>query len=128
MAYDFTDFNETFYRGNSESFDITITLADKVTPRDITGWTLWCTAKLNVLDADAAAIFQRTTAVGGGIAITNATQGKARISIIPANTETLTEAKTTLFADVQSRDAAGLIGTPLTGKFVVVAEVTRATT
>ena len=128
MAYDFTDFTETFYRGNSESFDIKITLADKVTPRDITGWTLWCTAKLNVLDADSAAIFQRTTATGGGITLTNPTQGMARINIIPANTETLTDAKTTLFADVQSRDPAGAIGTPITGKFIVVAEVTRATT
>ena len=128
MTYDYTDFNFTFYRGTSEDLDITFTsdLAG-TTPINITGWTVWCTAKLSLDDADTAAIFQRTT-TNGGVAIIDGPGGKARITILPANTDALTDAKTTLVADVQGKSPTGRIATPVTGKFIVVAEVTRSTT
>lgn len=123
MAY--TDFTFTIFRGDDRSITIAALQADGVTAQNITGWALWFTGKLAIADADVAAVFQRTVA-GGGITITNAVGGLATVTLVPANTDSLTQ-DTTLFCDLQGKDGSGKIYTLATGKLVVQAEVTRST-
>jgi hypothetical protein len=67
-------------------------------PFDLTGYTLWFTAKRAITDADADAVFQLTN--GAGITVTNAAGGLAAITPRRADTSSLTE-DVRLYVDVQ---------------------------
>lgn len=82
------------FAGDSRYFDIAI-------GADITGWTLYMTAKLSTADPDAEAVFQKTSP-SGGITITDAAVGDAVAQIDPADTETYQEEGATLLYDVQA--------------------------
>ena len=92
-------------RGDTEWLDTKATQADGTTALDLTGATIYCTAKLNPGDADPGH-FQKTNATGGGITVTNATGGLMETKIVKADTSGLT-ATTTLFWDIQVNTAAG---------------------
>ena len=92
-------------RGDTEWLDTTATQADGITALDLTGATIYCTAKLNPGDADPGH-FQKTNATGGGITVTNAPGGIMETKIVKADTSGLT-ATTTLFWDIQVTTAAG---------------------
>jgi hypothetical protein len=120
MAY--TDFTFTVFRGDDRVLTVEALAPGGGGAQDLTGWSLWFTGKLAVADADGAAIFQYT--IGSGIAVTNAAGGLATIAIDGDDTAVLT-ADTSLWCDLQGKDAAGKIATLATGKLNVVAEVTR---
>ena len=93
-------------------------------PEDITGAQIWMTAKKLLTDADPG-VFQKT--VGSGVVIDDPTQGKAKITISPADTAALvaTGEKETLFYDVQVK-YAGNTFTVKSGKLIVKKDVTVA--
>lgn len=99
------------------------------TPFDLTGSTIYFTAKESPDDLDANAVFQKSTA--GGIVITDAPNGIAQVTIDPADTTSLKLDKDRLkilFWDVKvittSLDAF-VVGK---GDLRVLAPVTLATT
>lgn len=125
MAFDYTDFTIQMYRGDDEELSGVIFDTDGLTPLDITGWSLWFTAKNAIADLDASAVFQLET--GSGITLTTPAAGEYTIAIAAADTDGLSGDKT-LFCDLQGKDGAGKVRTFLTGKIAIVAEITRTTT
>ena len=105
------------YKGDTLGIDLQINNEDG-TGFDLTGSTVWFTAKKenNDLDSDAAISSETTTFNGttGFVAIT-----------IPAST--MDELSGVYVYDVQVKFADGKIQTPLTGVLVVKDDVTRGT-
>ena len=125
MARDYTEIIAEMYRGDHQDIALAVFQANGTTAQNITGWSLWMTGKLNVDDADAAALFTRTVA-NGGIVVTSATGGLATITLLPANTSALTDASTDVLIDVQGKSGTGRVSTLKSGKLVVKADLTRA--
>lgn len=116
-------------RGDSAVFEVAVaipaTAYDQVpTPVDITGATIWFTAKRRLADADGSAVIAKVTP--SGVVITSAAGGLAEVRLAAADTASL-EAPTTLHYDVQVRDATGQTRTVDAGLLVIQADVTRAT-
>jgi len=142
MAYDgsYDDFTAPIIRGDDYEFPFTVRLPndgatapyddDNTTRADLSGWAeLWCTGKLQYeQDAagDTAALFQVTLG-GGGIVLTDAAQGEAKVVLTPDETGDLPPGED-VYVDVQGKDANGKIHTLATGIFPVRADVTRSTT
>jgi hypothetical protein len=108
-------------RGNHETLVATIR-DDEGELEDLTGKTLWFTAKRKLTDPDAAAIIAKKS--GEGIDILEL--GKAVIEIDPADTAALPNRDTTLYCDVQVLEG-GKIRTPVKDTLLVTYEVTWAT-
>lgn len=95
---------------------------------DLTGGTVWFTAKVDLDDADlAATVIQRSTG-NGGVIIDEPTTGAYRVWIDPTSTSALDDDTTYLF-DVQVRTAEAVPRTVTVrrGVMKVVRDVTRAT-
>lgn len=110
-------------RGDNVKFDVTVTLDGA--PVDLTTYSVWCTGKRQLSDADVDAIWQVTKA-GGQITITGAGNNIARVNVPGSNTAVLTD-NTTLFYDVQIKSAGGDIATVADGRVTITLDVTRAT-
>lgn len=121
---DFADFSLTFPRGDTAFLDFAVVL--NAAPQNITGWTLWFTAKRRVGDADPGVLQKSTT--GGGITITNAATGLGTVNLVPADTAALPEQPTTLYADLQGKDGGGNIWTLAKGLIAVRPDATLSTT
>lgn len=90
----------TMFRGETPAWEITVNevRGGVTTAYNLTGATIYCTAKRDLADADASAVFQLT--VGSGITITNAAAGQAVIEPPASATNVLTE-ETQLWLDVR---------------------------
>jgi len=93
---------DRMYRGDAHLVEITIKRAGL--PVDLTGATIWYTAKEALADADVDAVFQKT--VGSGVTILDqvAYKGKAQLKLEAADTEGLDMGTTgfvVLYFDVQ---------------------------
>lgn len=108
-------------RGDDASFTVTAVKADGKTPQDISGATLWFTAKDRRSDADPG-VFQKT---GASIVIVDGPNGIARVDIAAADTSGFTGPRTLLW-DFQSK-TAGKVQTLAFGRLKVRVDVTRAT-
>lgn len=128
MAYD--DFSFEIFRGDDRTIEVVAYQPGGITPQNITGWTLWFTAKLAILDDDVDAVFQHKTG-GLGITLTDAANGEASIAIAAASTDTLMASgiatSVDLFCDLQGKDGSGSVATLATGMLTVLAEITRVT-
>lgn len=111
----------TITRGDDVTLDIFLT--DKGQPVDLTGAQLWWTAKRRHIDLDSLAVIQKT--LGAGITITQPTQGKAEVALVPNDTAALESIA--LWWDLQGKDGAGKVRTLAAGRLVVEADVTRTT-
>lgn len=124
-----TFFDLTIHRGDDEPLTLTVVRPDEDNidqPVDLTGVTIWFTAKNAWSDADADAVIALTTPTE--IAITDAPGGIARINVTADNTKNLT-AYTRLVYDVQMLEGgAGGPTTLVQGKLTVSRDVTRAVT
>ena len=114
--------NFTFTRGDTVVLSGAVTLGGD--PYNLTGATLWCTAKSKHTDADVDAIFQKT--LGDGITVVNAAAGLYTIQIDPADTEALSKVKTVLVYDVQLMDSNSKIYTIASGNFIIHPDVSNA--
>jgi len=95
---------------------------------DIGGAVFWFTAKNDIDDLDAAAVFQKTEL--NGITIDDAAAGKITVEVVPADTATLTEfldQEKDLVYDLQYKSQSGQIFTVARGRLKVKRQVTIAT-
>jgi hypothetical protein len=115
----------TMFRGDTAQFQIAVTDVDGH-PVNLTGCSLWFTAKIDPTSLDAAAQFQKKTP-STGIAITDAANGIAVITMLAADTSSLTGDQT-LECDVQLKDGTGAIQTVARGQIKVLADITLSTT
>ncbi len=110
-------------RVNTFSFDVVIT--ENSEPINLTGGTLYFTAKWTPLDADASAVFQLTSSPAAGITVLSAVNGTANITIPKTATSTLPYHDTLLDYDLKFIDSSTLAFTVLRGKLNVLYNVTR---
>ena len=115
--------NFAITRGDTVEFSASITLGGVAL--NITGASLWFTAKKQFIDADEDAVFQKT--IGDGITVTNAASGLITIAIDPEDTEELSNVKTQLQYDLQMKDSEDKVYTVASGTLVVNPGVTTAT-
>jgi hypothetical protein len=121
---DYTDFNYERYSGETIELDLTITLSGAPLPISSLS-EIWFTAKLTDKDADPG-IFQKTKTAGGIVATDNP-NGKARVTIDPADTASFANIKT-LYCDVKTKETAASRETlELRGKITVLPTPTKAT-
>jgi len=93
-------------------------------PIDLAGATLWWYVKASTTDSDAEAIIAKTT--GTGIAVIGPTaDGRADVTIVPADTETLPnwQLDTELDWEVQLKDAANKIRTVGEGTVTIESDI-----
>lgn len=111
----------TMVRGDTASWDIACTLEDG-SAVDLTGATIYFTAKKSHADADSAAVFQKSTS--DGIAVTDAANGKCRVTLTSADTSGLSTYAVTLYVDLEVVEADGNVATAAVGTLVVSPDVT----
>ena len=114
--------NITMSRGDSVVLSGSLTLGGD--PYDLSGASLWFTAKTKHTDADEDAIFQKT--VGDGITVVSAAQGLISVAIDPDDTSSLSAVKTQLVWDLQVVDSEGNVYTAASGYLIVNPDVTES--
>src|ERR1043166_5996896 len=107
----------SMFRGDDESFDVVVYEANGSTPVDLSGATIRFTAKKRINDEDTAAIIDLTTD-DSTITITNASQGRARLDVPAAQTDSLTR-DLLLVWDLQITDIANKVRTVASGDLIV---------
>lgn len=110
-------------RGSTFSFDVAISNSGTGLPENLTNGTLKFTAKWDLIDSDASAVFQKS--IGSGITITNASQGQVNIVISPTDTSTLPFNTVNLNYDLKYTDSIGNIFTTLLGLINITSNVTQ---
>jgi len=105
-------------RGDSKVFNLTIS-------GDITGAKLWMSAKTGY--TATGYVFQKDTALLGGVVITNGPGGLATVTLSPSDTSSLPPTTVKLVYDVQVKSASGLVSTVQSGTLTVEPDVTIAT-
>ena len=120
----------TMVRGDDFQFDVFVT--DNVTgdPVDITGNSLWFTAKRRYFfdDPDPETTIKKDNLTpSGGIQVLDALGGQARVFIDAADTDGYTKREVFRF-DVQWKDSNDFLHTLTRGDFIVELDVTRRTT
>lgn len=111
--------------GDTEVLQLTVRDAVANAALDITGATLWFTAKFRESDADTAAVFKKTN--GSGIVLTNPTVGIATITVAATDTDKI-NVKTRLAADVRLKDSTGKVFTIMRGFVDILPAITQVTT
>lgn len=91
-------------QGDHKNLNFQIIKPD-ATPQDITGWTFFFAAKLNLTTPDAQADIYKTIG-NGGVTIIDALNGIGKISFVPADTSSL-PADTFLFWGFRRKDGGG---------------------
>lgn len=98
------------WAGDNKLIDVTVVDGDGVAV-DITGATIkWVLAKT----AGDSALVTKTT--GDGITITDAAAGKFRVTLVPADTESLAGV---YYHEAEVTDASSQVSTVLIGKVIV---------
>lgn len=115
-------------RGDTLSFDLSLTDPLTGAPLLLTGAKIWFTAKNNYVDADNLAVIALDTALLGGVTILSATGGTMRVVIPPLATRSFPDGPTRVVYDVQIKNAAGAISTVESGEITVFPDVSRAIT
>jgi hypothetical protein len=87
---------------------------------DITGFTFWLTVKVRETDADADAVIQKKVT-----SLSNPTQGIMQFSLDTDDTDIDVA---DYQYDIQMKSSAGAITTLVRGTFIILQEITQATT
>lgn len=111
----------TMRRGDTFTFDVTVTLAGAAL--DLTTYGITSTGKTNLSDTDAQAIYQ-VTKTGGGITVTGAGNNVARVVIPAAATSGMTT-NATIWYDCQIKLGANVYTVAL-GRLSIYLDVTVA--
>lgn len=112
----------TIYRGDTVKLNVAVTVGGVVF--DLTGCTIWFTAKNLYTDADPG-VFQKST-LNGGIVVTSAPNGLCQVTILPADTSGQAATKIMLLWDCQVKTSTGLIYTVASGNLIVIPDVTQS--
>lgn len=122
MSFSIPAAGKTLFRGDTIVIEGTVSQGG--VPVNLTGYSIWFTAKKAITDADnATGAIQKT--VGAGVEIVDAPNGQIRITLAPSDTATITQT-TTYQCDVQLK-AAGVTSTPDKGTMTVEIDITQAT-
>lgn len=113
----------TLKRGDTFIFDITVKNQVTGLPLNITGWTLRFTVKQSKALEQRRASIYATTGVEGGLIITNAPGGAARVTVPAADTALLRAGR--YVYDVEVTDTFGVVSTIEDGQLVVDPDVTN---
>ena len=98
----------------------------RTAPQNITGWTGYCTLKRHEQDADAAAVYQATSLVGGGMVYPSPASGVLQVTVPPSATYQMADGELSVYYDIQLIDPSGNVWTVEDGVFEVEADITRA--
>ncbi len=104
------------------TYTAVISLNDAVV--NLSGASIYLTAKYNYQDADADAVFQLST-TSGDITITNAAAGAISFTIPDTATSSLPYAELRLVYDLLVITAAGTRGYPMRGTLIISPNVSR---
>lgn len=110
-------------RINTFSFDVSCTENEEAI--NLTGGTLYFTAKWSPLDADASAVFQLSSP-SSGITILSAANGTANVTVPKTATTTLPYHDTLLYYDLRFLDASSQFFTLMRGTLSVLVNITRS--
>lgn len=110
-------------RGDTHVFDLTI-LNAAGTAMNLTGATVRFTAKNNLSDADGSAVITKISP-SSGIVVTDAAGGLARLTLLPADTSSITQERV-LYYDVQVTDGSSVVTTVLEGTLAIRLDVSVA--
>ena len=126
-AHTFTDFSQRMTRGDELQLNVSVTkIVDGVSSaQSLATGILWLTAKRQIRDADADAIFQLNNSTLGGITVLDAAAGTARVTIPPEATEGLPDRETLLFLDLVWVDGSAKPHTCQKGTLTVYPDVMR---
>lgn len=116
------DFSHTIERGDSRTLRATATYQGS--PYNLTGKTIWFTAKRSPKDSDDQAVIRKST--GSGIDLDVTDNNVCLVHIDGADTDSLTT-KQSLSADIQVADGDDIM-TVAKGILTVEPDVTRTTT
>jgi hypothetical protein len=110
-------------RGDTPAWDLAV-VQDDGSPLDLSGWTIYFTAKRTITDPDPG-VFQLTN--GSGVTITDAAGGLATIQPRRADTSTILD-EPRLIWDVQLSKAGApdQTFTVISGELLIRRDVTRA--
>lgn len=97
-------------------------------PLDITGFTIWFTAKGEFPDPDNRSVSQLDNASVGGITVLSANPGKFKVQMPALATRDFADSDVVLQYDIQIEDAGGRVTTIETGTLTVSPDVTRTST
>lgn len=114
----------TIYRGDTTLINLAVSYGGLA--YDISDCEIYFTAKYAVVDADSAAVFQKTTS--DGIVITSAINGRAQVTISPVDTEALPNSKISLLYDSQLITPDGAVYTIAYGNLIVIPDITLTRT
>jgi hypothetical protein len=117
------------FRGDTNIYDLTATrtVAGVTSPVPLTGASIWFTAKRKLADADVNAVIRKGNGPTGfsGITVTDASNGLATLTILPADSASLEAGDVRLYCDVQVKEADGTTSTTK-GHITFAADVTQA--
>lgn len=94
-------------------------------PVDITGFSIWFTAKSEYPDPDNRAVAQLDNHALGGVVITQATLGKFSVTMPALATRDFPDSDVALVFDIQVEDLAGRVSTIEKDTLTVAPDVTR---
>jgi hypothetical protein len=112
-----TLYNIDIYQGDDYSWGFEFTAND--VPIDITGWSIYLTAKRNITDPDSSAVIQKIVT-----SHTDPVNGKSAMNLTHTETDAFPEG--ILIYDIQIKTLAGEIHTIYKGQMKVSADVTLA--
>lgn len=116
--------NLTLTRG--DTFPFTTVVYNGSSTIDVTGYQFRMTAKYDIQDADSSAVFSITSP--GQISLTDPTNGKVLITILPTNTSGLQRGLTyRLIYDIQMYNDPATIYTVSSGILTVLPDVSTTT-
>jgi hypothetical protein len=111
-------------RGDTQAWDVQVFKDDgSGLPEDITNATVYMTAKRNIDDLDAAAIFQLVSPTN--ITIVDGPTGKCRPATLASHTNTLTT-DVIAHVDIECTWPDGRVYTAWRGTLPIVRDITRA--
>lgn len=111
------------YRGDSAIWNLECKQSDG-TALDITSVDLYFTAKSSTRQSDADATFQKTTAISGGITITDGAAGLCTVELSPSDTNGI-YAPATLVWDLQLVTSGNKVFTLAQGTLLVKPDVSN---
>src|SRR3990167_3636554 len=97
------------FRGDHRTINLRFT--KNGVKQNISGWTIYFTAKRKLTDTDPQAIFQKNTTSGSGLTIMDAPNGLAEVAVVPVDTSGLEDSEVALICDVQAKDTSGQVAT-----------------
>lgn len=115
-----------FFRGDTIRFPFQIVNLATGGAIDITGWTVWWTAKFAVPNPDAQSAWQVSTTTGG-VVLVSPTQGQGIATVQPIATVQWPDGPVKLQYDLQTADLTGVVQTVERGVAVVWPDITRTT-